>query len=186
MGLHSPGGHQGHFPGMAARQVQVAAVQAQDQGNEQAQFAVANYQDPGVWPEMNLFGNFQGRGQGLGEDGKGVGDVAGHRMQIGHRQGDILGQAAGLVPDSQHPATGTMVAQAASAAIALAAAQVYFTHHPLTHPIRGRGGNDLAHKLMSQDATEIAVPPGKVNIGLTDAGQADADQGFPGLGLGRG
>ncbi len=135
---------------------------------------------------MDLFRNFQGRGQRLGEDGKGVGNICRHRMQIGQRQGDILRQTTGLVPDTQNPASRTMAAQTLPAAIAMTAAEVDFTHHPPPHPIRCGGGDHLADEFMSQNATVISIAPGNVDIGLTDTGQTDADQGLPGLRLGRG
>ena len=79
------------------------------------QFAVADNQDPGFGPEMDLCQNFQGRRQGFGKDRKSVGHITRHRMQIGQGQGDELGQTAGFIPEAQDPAGRAMAAQPLSA-----------------------------------------------------------------------
>ncbi len=157
----------GEFAGVAAEGSHAEAMEAQDLGNEETEFAVAQDGDGGAAWEAHLFEDFAGGGNGLSEDGVFVGDVFGDGQEVFRGKSQVGGKSAGVAHDAEDGAAGAMAAEMALAPRALAAGEIDFADDA--------AALHFADKFVAGDAGKAVVAAEEFEVRIADAGEADAD-----------
>ena len=163
-------------------------------GAQQSQTAVAGHQRPRARRHLDLVQHLQRGGQGLGEHGLLVGHRVGHRVQVGRRQREPLGEAAVAPEDAEHRAPGRVARVVGAGARGLVDGAVVrgalarWGHVDVAHhAASGQAAVQRdAHELVAGYAGEVHVAPGQGQVGGADPGQAhghgDLAGERPGLG----
>ena len=164
---------------MTAELVDAVAVGVEDQGDEQAQFAIAQHGDRIAQGDGDLIQDLAGGGQGLQEHGTVCGDVVGEDVQIALREGEELGEGAGVLDDSQHGAVGAVASHALAAPFAMRAGEVDFAGHAFADEGGGAGFHHLGDELVAGRSGEGVVAALQFEIGIADAAGQQAEESEP-------
>src|ERR1019366_6398619 len=102
LGLDAHARGDGEFGGVPAELVDATAVGVEDHGDEEAEFAIAQHGDGRAGGDRYLVQDLAGGGQRLQEDGAAGGYVVGENVQIALREGEELGEGAGVARSEEH------------------------------------------------------------------------------------
>jgi hypothetical protein len=147
----------------------------QDLSTQETELAVAKHQDFVCRLQVNLFQDFEGCGQRLGEDCFFVCYTIGNRMQVGNRNRYIFGEAAIGVLNAHHSAFGTVTLETPGAVYTATAGKIDLADDTFPDE-RHRALVDLTDKFMAGHTLEPHIALENLDIRRTDASQVDADQ----------
>lgn len=166
----------GDLFGVAAEEMDLRPADLEDLGDEEAELAVTKNGDPFALQLAELLLDFAGGGDGFAKDGLFVGEGSRDGEEVHFREGQPLGEGAGVLDDAEDGAGGTVAAETLGARGAVAAGEVDFADDAAADPRRGIGFLDDADELVAGAADETVVAAEEFEIGVADAGEGDADQ----------
>ena len=174
---------EGEFVRVFADELDVRGESCEDLSAEQAEASVAEDGDAISFRDVDLARDFDGGGEGLGEDGLVVGNGIGYSQEIGDREREALGEAAVAFVDAEHGAVAAMLGPTTGAQVAFSAGAVDGSDDAFADPVRGGGignGFDYGDKLVAEHAFVRHVAFAEFDVGGADADEKRAEDGFAG------
>jgi len=167
-----------------AELVDGAAAGQQNLPDQQPQLAVSQHGHGASFRNTNLVQDFAGCRQRLDEHRLLVRHSGRDGVEIALGQSEVFGEGAGMTRNSQHRAPRAMPAETPGAPLTFPAGDVDLADHPPADPLRSVSRDHFPDEFVPGTAAKAVVAPLEFEIGIADAGHAQADERVAGTAAG--